>query len=360
MNDTSSLPSDPWFGDSFGACRRIFLDSAARAGVPVHHYPHPAEAAASVDAAYVGDTEPDMLLIVTSGAHGVELPFGSAVQSAWLGTPSNVPDKMGVLMVHAVNSVGAATRRRFTEENVDLCRNFAHEPSDNPGYREIEAWLNVNPADEAACAQADAQLDRYQRERGADFIAAVMGGQFVDPLGFGFGGHTPTWARGTLEAAIQSFVATRRPTQVAILDLHTGVGAWASPTFVSLQQGDAAARAHDWLPALLAPAAEASGQRLHPATGHPTEGYERMFPLAEVTSLVLEMGTYPPADTLPVLIQEHRYTRWGLADTPQGQAVRTTLWEQHAPVDEAWRTNALDAGTNAITHLVSCLRAAPG
>ena len=106
---------------------------------------------------------------------------------------------------------------------------------------------------------------------------------------------------------------------VVILDLHTGVGPFAEPTFVCLQEGSALAAARRRFGNdLLAPMEQAPGRVLHPVVGHPTEGYERLFPAAAVVSVVLEMGTCPPDETLPVLIEEHRLTRAGLADTRAG------------------------------------------
>ena len=83
-------------------------------------------------------------LVVSSGLHGVEGFFGSAVQIAWLeghagrlaGDASRPP---ALVFVHAINPHGFAWRRRWNENNVDLNRNFLKagwDPDADPRYRE--------------------------------------------------------------------------------------------------------------------------------------------------------------------------------------------------------------------------------
>ena len=64
---------------------------------------------------------------ISSGIHGVEGFFGSAVQLAFLDSlPPNWQPPPGTkfILLHALNPFGFAWRRRFNEENVDLNRNF--------------------------------------------------------------------------------------------------------------------------------------------------------------------------------------------------------------------------------------------
>src|SRR3954469_7444429 len=84
----------------------------------------------TVDIALQGGTagKTTSALVVSSGLHGVEGFFGSAVQSAWLegragrlaGAATRLP---ALVFMHAINPYGFAWRRRWNENNVDLNRN---------------------------------------------------------------------------------------------------------------------------------------------------------------------------------------------------------------------------------------------
>lgn len=345
------------FGDDFHGCRQHFLQSAQAAGRQVHSTPHPelAEAGVAVDAVQLGNGP--HLRVLISGAHGVELPFGSAVQCAVLDGDVAVPDEVTLLLVHAINCFGAYRQRRFTDGNIDLCRNFSEPPYPaNPLHERLAPWLNAAPE---AAEEADRALAALAEEMGRDYIAGVMGGQFDDPQGFSYGGTAPCWSRSVLESLLQPFVGNA--TDLVVLDLHTGVGPFAVPSFVCLQDDPGVARASARFGAEITTprARRADGGTLHPAVGHPTEGYERKFAGIPVTSVVLEMGTLPPTETLPVMLQEHRFERHGQAQSEAARALRQQMWDQHAPADATWRAQALQAGLKAVEALVSEDRGTP-
>ena len=81
--------------------------------------------ALAIDSAYVGKPRAARLLVLSSGIHGVEGYFGSAVQLAWLDALAHRAPTVetGVLLIHAINPYGFAWRRRWNENNVDLNRN---------------------------------------------------------------------------------------------------------------------------------------------------------------------------------------------------------------------------------------------
>lgn len=81
----------------------------------------------TIDVARFSPQRPERLIVLSSGLHGVEGYLGSAVQCAILEeelegwTP---PDRLAVVMIHALNPYGFAFHRRVNENNVDLNRNF--------------------------------------------------------------------------------------------------------------------------------------------------------------------------------------------------------------------------------------------
>ena len=108
-----------------------FLAAAARLRLPHHalpiHAPSPNDEPLTIDIAVAGPAKPKSALVLSSGVHGVEGLFGSAVQLAFLERLSagwRLPQGAAVVLIHAINPFGFAWRRRFNENNVDLNRNF--------------------------------------------------------------------------------------------------------------------------------------------------------------------------------------------------------------------------------------------
>ena len=118
------------FSPSYEVARHRFRDAATEAGATMEqHQVDVGEPGAglTIDIATVGSRTPSWAVVVSSGVHGVEGFFGSAIQLAWLsrqtaGVPP--PGDGAVVLVHAVNPSGFSTLRRTNEANVDLNRNF--------------------------------------------------------------------------------------------------------------------------------------------------------------------------------------------------------------------------------------------
>ena len=91
-----------------------------------HPLTGPNDLAIGADVALVGDPDAENLVLLVSGTHGVETLVGSGCQVAWLDryTAEDLPKNTAVLLIHAMNPHGAAWRSRYTEDNIDLNRNF--------------------------------------------------------------------------------------------------------------------------------------------------------------------------------------------------------------------------------------------
>ena len=118
------------FSPSYEVARQRFCDAATVAGATVEqHRVDTGDAGAdlTIDVATMGGGEPSWVVIVSSGVHGVEGFFGSAIQLAWLSRQAagaRPADDGAVVLVHAVNPYGFARLRRTNEDNVDLNRNY--------------------------------------------------------------------------------------------------------------------------------------------------------------------------------------------------------------------------------------------
>lgn len=124
------------FPPAYAPARERFLRAAERRGGTLWSYPigarGPHGEELSVDVAQVGPRDPESMLVVSSGLHGVEGFAGSAIQHQLLSAQLeslDLPPDTGVLLVHALNPYGFAWVRRVNESNVDLNRNFSAIPT---------------------------------------------------------------------------------------------------------------------------------------------------------------------------------------------------------------------------------------
>ena len=236
------------FRQDYRLARAAFLQAATASGARLSSVAHPLTGARgeslATDVAAYGVPEAANVIFLTSGVHGVELTAGTACQVDLMlsGRLGDLPRETSVVLIHAANPWGASFGRRYTEENIDLCRNFVlfpypdHTPA---GYDDIKAAVDVAPDDVGAAVAADEVLSAFARDKGVPALyGAVMAGQYRDAVGIGFGGHGPTWARQTLEATMRAHAGVAR--RVVAIDYHTGVGPYAYGCVVGMQTGQRA------------------------------------------------------------------------------------------------------------------------
>jgi hypothetical protein len=101
----------------------------------------------TIDVACSPNADSESVLIVSSGVHGVEGFFGSAVQVALLQHwASLTPSPIKCVLLHGLNPFGFAWLRRFDENNADQNRNFLLEGERFEGvpesYARLDAFLN--------------------------------------------------------------------------------------------------------------------------------------------------------------------------------------------------------------------------
>lgn len=356
-----------FFADDYFAARDKFKAACRLHGTPVHSHAHPeldaAGVALSTEVAWFGPRDAARLLVLVSGVHGVEALPGSACQTALVasGRLNELPADTAVLMVHVINCWGAVHLRRNTDGNVDLCRNFldfTRPLPTRPEYEAIHAAVNCPERTGPQRDAARAEIAAFIQRNGMDaYIQALMGGQYQHADGFSFGGTQPVWAHRTLAAILAGHAQHAR--RVCVVEVHTGLGPWAYGTAVTMHTGADCARAKAWFgPWIVAPnerdkGALADSYRVH---GHTTEGYLRALPGAEVTAIVLEFGTYPPQESLPVMLEDHWLAVHGDASSPQGQEIRQRMLRLHYPLDPDWRQAVWDRANQVVDQALRGLR----
>ncbi|MEO1273537.1 MAG: M14 family metallopeptidase [Myxococcota bacterium] len=137
--------------------------------------------------------------------------------------------RLTILWVHAVNPWGFRHRRRVTEGNIDLNRNFDPHPTrlfdtTNDAYAELDDFLNptmpvsLEKVDQAM-AEVYARASNIPRSR---LRQAILQGQYQFPEGMYFGGRAFAPQKQPLEALLKEHIAEHQA--VLTLDLHTGFG----------------------------------------------------------------------------------------------------------------------------------------
>ena len=221
------------FSDSYRQARDRFCTVAESLDAELHRYPIAADPELTIDVAVLPAEEAGAgkLIVISSGVHGVEGPFGSAVQLAWLEQVRSAarPSGVGFVLIHAVNPFGFAHHRRWNEDNVDLNRNFFDDATEYRGaprgYVDLHALLNP-PSPPSRWEPFRLKAIWHILRLGLPAIKeAVATGQYEYPQGIFFGGRGPSASANLLREHFTSWVGDA--TEILHLDFHTGLGRFA-------------------------------------------------------------------------------------------------------------------------------------
>jgi Protein of unknown function (DUF2817) len=342
------------FSPDYVTARARFMEAATRAGAQIESYPTgqdgPSGEALAIDVARLGDANASRALVVSSGLHGIEGFFGSAVQLRLferLRSELEILATTNVVLIHALDPHGFAHLRRFDENNVDLNRNFLLDGQEYrgcpPRYAQLDAFLNPKrPPNRFSAfrARAYASILRYGFN---DLKQAVAGGQFEFPRGLFFGGHGPAQLRGLLSARLPEWIGPAG--HVVHLDYHTGLGRLGRYELLIDECVDAARRARlgAWFGEDRVRGTEITGLS-YEVRGGLGAWCEALFPDRSYTLLCAEFGTYAPLTVLQALRAENQAHHWGNPRARSTRRVKRDLLEAFAPADPVWRMSAVEQG----------------
>lgn len=286
-------------------------------------------------------------LILSSGVHGVEGPFGSAVQLFALNQWGNSPP-VRVVLVHAVNPFGFAHRRRFNEDNVDLNRNFLlpdqRYTGSPPRYADLDPLLNP-PCPPRRIDPFPLHAVWKVLKYGLPTLKqAIAGGQYDHPRGIFFGGHGPAESVRICGEQLPHWFGESGV--VCHLDFHTGLGPWGS--FKLLLDIQPTEQQRQWLTDRFGSdsfeVCHADGVAYDARGGfgpwcdaraQQSAGREYLFACAE-------FGTYGPITVLTAVKRENQAHHWGAAGSDATERAKRRLAEVFVPTSAAWRSRALE------------------
>ncbi len=337
------------FSPDHDTARARFREAATAAGWTLSTLPltatGPGGEPLGIDVAWKGAEQPRRAVVVSSGTHGVEGYFGSAVQLSLLEGPWSAvepPAGDALVMLHAINPYGFAWNRRVNEDNVDLNRNFllrgqAFAGVDD-GYVRLEGLLNPPSPPGGFEAFLLRAVWQIARTGFGALKAAVAVGQYEFPKGLFYGGSGPTESQRLLGDALPRwFGATER---VLHLDLHTGMGAWGTCALAVAEDEDSdrvgwLASRFDGVEGL------SEAGVLYPIRGALGAWLQEQVPTCTYLCMLAEYGTHPPIKVLAALRGENRAAHWGHAQAPSTLAAKAAMLEAFAPADPGWRRSVV-------------------
>ena len=221
--------SNTYFSNTYSEARTKFKNASAQFGAKVNSYTINKEADEdlTIDVASLGP-EDAPTVVTSSGVHGVEGFFGSAIQLAFLDQLSQTGHKGRIryVLIHGVNPFGFSQLRRWNEDNVDLNRNFMQDPDRYrgapDGYADLNSFLNPETPPSRFEPFKLKALWSIWRVGLQKLKQAVAGGQYEYPCGLFFGGTEPSNSARIVFDNCNSWLG--RTNKIAHIDFHSGLG----------------------------------------------------------------------------------------------------------------------------------------
>lgn len=351
------------FSEDYAAARGRFRQAALQLGWHLEEHPIDAQGprgeTLTIDVAISPDREPEKVLVLSSGVHGVEGYFGSAVQTGLLEQWSSQPaPPVKCVFVHGLNPYGFAYLRRFDENNVDPNRNFllaeqkyAGAPR---GYAGLDPLLNPRRPPwrwEPFLPQA---LWAIARRGMASLQQTIAAGQYEYPRGLFFGGRGPSQMHAILQNNLPRWLSGS--SEVVHFDFHTGLG--ASGTYKLLIDYPLSDSQRQRLSAWFGPdsfAADSGDHVDYSARGGLGQWCVANRLAPDYLFACAEFGTYGPIQVLAGLRAENQSHHWGQPASPATQRAKRRLRELFCPASPMWRSRVLEQGYQLVNRALEGL-----
>jgi hypothetical protein len=352
-----------FFSPDYFTAKQRFAAVCQRMGLELHSLaidaPSPTEEPLTIDVALAGAPKPRSALVVSSGLHGVEGFFGSAVQLAFLeqlATNWRPPVPCALILIHAINPFGFAWRRRFNEVNVDLNRNFLAADEEYVGSPPLCGTFRSALAPTPARRRFTSGLNIAKlalRHGIRSFWETLPVGQYDFDDWLFYGGRGLAQSATLLEQFLPAHLDNCQ--EAVHLDFHTGLGRWGDCQLL-LSRLDAADNVAWWRrhfgPRAVAGARPALNS--YEVRGGFGAWLQGQFPNSQYRFATAEFGTYSPVRVIQSLLDElHWHTQLGTA-SPEHWS-RRRLAETFVPKSPRWRTKTLETGVSLINRAAKAL-----
>lgn len=346
---------ESYFSLSYRQARARFVAAAGAVGARCFTYDldGAGQGGLSINVVAVGP-EGAATVVVSSGVHGVEGFFGSAVQLALLDRISKqvLDGGLRFVLIHAINPFGFDQLRRGDEANVDLNRNFLLESQTYKGspvgYAALDRFLN--PASPVARWELPFHLQAMAliaRHGMATLKSAVAGGQYEYPRGLFFGGSQPSASTIIVRDHCDRWIGDAP--SVVHLDLHSGLGRFGQCKLMPVVS-DAVPRSFfiDAFPAQQIEFDDDRQRTAYRVRGGMGQWLVDHFGDRTYRFALAEFGTYGPLRILAALRQENRFRFQGPHDTAAQHRAKAELLECFCPQSTAWRRRVIETSLSIV------------
>ncbi len=360
----STYNTSGYYSASYKEAKERFLQAAVDLNAQIYTY-HPetlAQPDLTIDVAIIGDRSKPVL-VVSSGVHGVEGFFGSAVQLAWLeGMRRKGVDKnICTVFIHAVNPFGFANIRRVNEENVDLNRNFLPDNQCYRGapdsYEDLNGFLNPEvPPGNMDLFFVKVATNILKHGGLQSLKNAVAGGQYEFPKGIFYGGAAACDSTNIIKENCSLWLGETK--KVVHIDLHTGLG--QSGDYKILLAEPEKSPNKKWYKKTFGKKKVeflASGKgTAYKASGIMGEWLQHYFQHVDYRFAAAEFGTYPVLKMLKVIRRENSFFHFGDRSSDAYKKAVEDLKECFFPASFEWRRKSLHSGLEVINQAVKALK----
>ena len=356
--------SDRYFSKSYAEARHRFREAAAavRAIVRTYSVDSMSSNELTIDVAVLGGDN-DPALVVSSGIHGVEGYFGSAVQLALLESLGGASLKkyIRLVLIHGMNPFGYAYLRRVNEDNVDLNRNFLTSALDYAGapdgYDGLNGFLNPqSPPSRFEPFKLKAQWNIWRMGLQALKVAVAVG-QYEYPRGLFFGGKGPSRSMQIVQENCDSWVAASQ--HIVHMDLHTGLGSFGAYKLLLTERADSERLswyAETFGTECVESLAKSAGTAYR-ASGLFTQWMRTHFRMRDYRSVGAEFGTYDVIRVLGAIRAENCAHHYCPESSSLYLAAKKELLECFCPASIPWRRQVVESALRIIDQGMQALPA---
>lgn len=342
------------FSTSYIQARQRFREAVSQQGGRLETFALAQAPHLTLDIGLLGGDQVKHALVVSSGCHGIEGTFGSAMQTALLRRSTEMTETTRLVLIHAINPHGFHHQRRVNEDNVDLNRNFLLEqeytgaPS---GYRRLNQFLNPTSAPndwEPFGLFAAGYLLRYGM---AALKTAIVSGQYEYPQGIFFGGHCLADSLSILKRNFRNWLGAA--TSITHIDLHSGLGRFGECKLLLADEPQSPT--HRWFCELgfanLTEPRAAPETLAYPVSGLLGDGLRSLLSDRDYRFAVAEFGTYSSLRVLKALRNENRAHFYSLPNSPESNRAKAELLECFCPASDKWRRQVITHGISLLEQL---------